>query len=159
MASIPGSHYDVYAGGQTINFGVTSTPGNPPPPVPGDFNIEVIVPPSNANVNTPAGYQGVVRLSNGGATLVLGHGNFQVTDNGGNDSIVAGDGNFTIIGAAGDTIKGGTGAQRIDGSAGNPSIIGGSGGTETTIGGPGAPLPGGSGTAASGRGPRTGRAT
>ena len=44
MALIPGTNYDVFVTtGQTINFGVTSDPNNPPPPVPGDFNLDFVV--------------------------------------------------------------------------------------------------------------------
>jgi len=38
MASIPGSHYNIFAGNQVVNFGVTTDPNNPPAPIPGDFN-------------------------------------------------------------------------------------------------------------------------
>src|SRR4030081_2941349 len=111
MASIPGSHYDIYAGGQTIHFGIVSGSGDPPLPILGDFNIEVITSPPTGHIKTPDGYQGVVLLSESGNALWALHGDYQVVDNGGNDSIFAGDGNVSIIGGAGDTIVGATGPR------------------------------------------------
>jgi hypothetical protein len=106
MASIPGSQYDVFAGGQTINFGVTTDPNNVPPPVGGDFNLEVVVNATGTgSYNTASGYQGLAILSTDGHTLTLLHGNYQVTDDGtnggGNDHIYLGDGAESIIGANG----------------------------------------------------------
>jgi hypothetical protein len=67
MASITGSQYDVYAGGQTINFGITSDPNNVPPPVGGDFNLEVVVNATGTgSYNTASGYQGLAILSTDG---------------------------------------------------------------------------------------------
>jgi hypothetical protein len=58
MASIPGSHYDIFAPGQTVNFGVTADPNTVPPPVPGDFNLEVITNATGTgSFATAAGYQ------------------------------------------------------------------------------------------------------
>ena len=97
MASIPGSQYDVYAGGQTINFGVTTDPNTVPPPVGGDFNLEVVVNATGTgSYNTASGYQGLAILSTDGHTLTLLHGDYKVTDDGssggGNDHIFLGDG-------------------------------------------------------------------
>src|ERR1700730_5733695 len=98
MVSIPGSQYDVFAGGQTINFGITSDPNNVPPPVGGDFNLEVVVNATGTgSYNTASGYQGRAILSTDGHTLTLLHGDdYKVTDDGsnggGNDHIFLGDG-------------------------------------------------------------------
>jgi len=43
MASIPGSHYDIYAPGQTVDFGLTYDANSFAPPVSGEFNLEVII--------------------------------------------------------------------------------------------------------------------
>src|SRR3954451_7287514 len=104
MASIPGSHYNIFAGGQAVNFGVTSDPNNVPAPVPGDFNLEVITNPSGTgSFSTASGYQGLAVLSNSGSVFTAGHGDYGIQDTGGNDSIFAGDGNVSIFGALGDT--------------------------------------------------------
>src|SRR5438552_16968972 len=146
MASIPGSQYDVYAGGQTINFG-----DGVQPPIGGDFNLEVIVNASGTGSgSTAAGYQGLAYLSTDGHTLTLAHGDYQVTDDvnngGGNGHIYLGDGAETIIGATGDTLTGGTGNnQFLDGSQGAQTVYGGTGGSETIFGGAGTLIYGGSG--------------
>src|SRR5947207_9729956 len=99
MASIPGSHYNIFSGNQVVNFGVTTDPNNPPAPISGDFNLEVV---SNASGTgafaTAAGYQGLAVLSTNGFVFTAEHGNYAVLDGGGNDSIFAGDGNITIVG-------------------------------------------------------------
>src|SRR5437762_3961773 len=147
MASIPGSHYNIFAGNQVVNFGVTTDPNNPPAPIPGDFNLEVV---SNASgtgsFTTASGYQGLSVLSTDGLVLTAEHGNYGVVDAGGNDSIFAGDGNVTIGGAVGDTITGGTGNYFIDATRGNQLIIGGSGGNGTIWGGAGDTIIGGTGS-------------
>jgi hypothetical protein len=43
MATVPGTHYDVFAPGQVINFGQTYDANSFAPPVPGEFNLEVII--------------------------------------------------------------------------------------------------------------------
>src|ERR1700730_10148035 len=145
MASIPGSHYNVFAGNQIVNFGVTTDPNNVPAAVAGNFNLEVI---SNASgtgsFSTASGYQGLAVLSTNGSVFTAGHGDYGVIDTGGNDSIFAGDGNVSIQGASGDTITGGTGSsQFIDAHLGHQLVIGGSAGTETIWGGVGATSSGG----------------
>src|SRR5437773_11935754 len=70
MASIPGSHYDVFAGNQTVNFGVTPDPNNVPPPVSGNFNLEVVTNATGTgSFLTAPGYQGLAILSTDGHTL------------------------------------------------------------------------------------------
>ena len=139
MASIPGSHYDIFAPGQTVNIAVTPDPNSVPPPVPGGFNLEVITNATGIDKLTPAtGYQGLAILSANGQVLSALHGNYGVVDNGGNDLIILGDGRDTVRGAYGDTLVGGTGLnQFIDAHLGNQSVLGGCGVNETIWGGPG----------------------
>lgn len=61
MALIPGTTYDIFVTtGKAVFIGVTTDPNNPPPPVPGDFNLEVVVSDSaNLSVATASGYQGI----------------------------------------------------------------------------------------------------
>src|SRR5436189_67779 len=74
MASIPGSHYDVFAGSQTVNFGVTADPNNVPAPVSGDFNLEVVTNATGTgSFLTAPGYQGLAILSADGNTLTALH--------------------------------------------------------------------------------------
>jgi hypothetical protein len=161
MASIPGSHYDVFAPGQTVNFNLTYDPNSFGPPVPGEFNLEVIINATGTgNYPTPPGYQGVLIESVPGKTVpptvTMLHGNYGLVDAGGNDQIFLGDGSESVQGASGDTLAGGTGLnQFLDAHLGNQSVTGGSGGTETIFGGPGDTIHGGSGgneTIASGGG-------
>jgi Ca2+-binding RTX toxin-like protein len=138
MALIPGTNYDVFVTtGQTINCGFTSDPNNPPPPVPGDFNLEVVVNATGTgSFSTAPGYQGLAILSTDMHTLTLLHGDYGVVNNAGSDAIILGDGNESVGGASSDTITGGTGIdQFIDGSKGRQSIVGGSAGNETIWGG------------------------
>src|SRR6266550_5220300 len=121
MPNIPGTNYNVFVTtGQTIKFGVTSDPNNPPSPVPGDFNLEVVVNATGTGTySTAPGYQGLAILSTDTHTLTLLHGDYGVVDNASNDTIILGDGNETIGGAIGDTVIGGTGAsQFIDATRG-----------------------------------------
>src|SRR5438067_8923245 len=75
MASIPGSHYDIFAPKQTVNFGVTTDPNNVPAPVAGAFNLEVVTNGTGTGSFTTApGYQGLAVLSADGHTLTLLHG-------------------------------------------------------------------------------------
>src|SRR4051794_23038879 len=116
MASTPGSQY-VFTADQTVNvvrIEPGSDPNNPPPPVPGQFNLELIIQPSGTNFPTPSGYQGAaVAQGTNGETLTLLAGNFAVMDNASGDLINAGSGNQTITGGANDTINGGTGNVTI----------------------------------------------
>src|SRR5438067_3976719 len=148
MASIPGSHYDIFAPKQTVNFGVTTDPNNVPAPVAGAFNLEVVTNGTGTGSFTTApGYQGLAVLSADGHTLTLLHGNYGAVDNpGGGDRILFGDGSVSVMGAAGDTLMGGTGLnQFLDAHLGNQSVLGGSGGSETIWGGPGDTITGGTG--------------
>ena len=158
MAFIPGTTYDIFvATGQAIFIGVTSDPNNPPTPIPGDFNLEVVPPNTvGGSVTTAPGYQGLAFLSAGGQTLTASHGDFGIVDGGGNDSITLGDGNTSVLGAPGDTLVGGFRSnqflQFLDGHLGHEwvsgqlSVAGGPAqqvGNVTIWGGPGDTLVGG----------------
>ena len=151
MASIPGSHYEIFAPGQTVNFGLTYDANSFAPPVPGEFNLEVIINATGTgNYPTPPGYQGVLIESVPGKTIpptvTMLHGDYGLIDAGGNDRIFLGDGSESVQGASGDTLAGGTGLnQFLDAHLGNQSVTGGSGGTETIFGGTGDTIRGGSG--------------
>ena len=138
MASVPGSHYDVYAGSRSVNIGMTADPNNVPTPVAGDFNLEIVTTATGTgSFATAPGYQALAILSSDGETFTALHGDYNATDAGGNHLISLGDGNMSVTGAAGDSILGGTGSSDIDGSLGKQSIVGGSGSRETIWGGAG----------------------
>jgi hypothetical protein len=97
MASIPGGQYNVFAaGGQQVNVVVTPDGQNLPPPIAGEFNLEVItdgiVPPG-----VPPGYQGVAVLSDNGQTINMAYGDWalQIT---GDPTVIGGAGSDTIYG-------------------------------------------------------------
>src|SRR2546430_2280149 len=133
MASIPGSHYEIFAPGQTVNFGLTYDANSFAPPVPGEFNLEVIINATGTgNYPTPPGYQGVLIESVPGKTIpptvTMLHGDYGLIDAGGNDRIFLGDGSESVQGASGDTLAGGTGLnQFLDAHFGNQSAPAGSG--------------------------------
>jgi hypothetical protein len=151
MVSIPGSHYDVFAPGQGVNIATTYNPPSIAPPVPGDFNLEVIINSTGTgNYTTAPGYQGLAIESMPGKvlppTLTALHGDYGIVDSGGNELIILGDGAESVGGAVGDTLAGGTGLnQFLDAHLGYQSVTGGSGGTETIWGGVGDTIRGGSG--------------
>src|SRR6267154_6743011 len=159
MASIPGSHYNVFVSNQIVNFGMTTDPNNVPAPVGGDFNLEVITNASGTgSFSTASGYQGLAVISTNGSVFTAGHGDYGIQDTGGNDSIFFGDGNVSVLGATGDTITGGTGGnQFIDAHLGNfspedqnfksppPLVIGGSAGNTMIWGGVAETIIGGAG--------------
>src|SRR5205085_733592 len=151
MASIPGSHYDIFAPNQTVDMALTYDANSAAPPVSGEFNLEVVINSTGTgNYPTPPGYQGVLIETPPGKgfppTVTMLHGNYGLVDAGGNDQIYLGDGSESIGGALGDTLAGGTGLnQFLDGHLGNQSILGGTAGTETIWGGPGDTIRGGSG--------------
>ena len=140
MAFIPGTTYDIFVTtGQAIFIGETSDPNNPRPPVPGDFNVEVILNSTDGGSFTTApGYQGLAILSTDVRTLTAAHGDFGIVDSGGNDSITLGDGNTSVLGASGDTLRGGSGnGQFLDAHLGHQVVFAGSSGNETIWGGVG----------------------
>ena len=117
MASIPGSQYDVYAGGQQIFFNDTSGTG---------FHLEVVYNATGTgNGFIDPGYDGLVYVSTdaGHTVLTMSHGDFKITDSGSNDTIYLGDGAETIVGATGDTLYGGTGNnQFLDATQGAQTV-------------------------------------
>src|SRR5437868_8418279 len=137
MASIPGSHYDIFAPNQTVDMALTYDANSAAPPVSGEFNLEIVINSTGTgNYPTPPGYQGVLIETPPGkgfpATLTMLHGNYGLVDGAGNDRIFLGDGSESVGGALGDTLTGGTGLnQFLDGHLGNQSILGGTAGTET----------------------------
>ena len=146
MASIPGGQYSFFAAGQAINVVTTADGTNLPPPIGGEFNLEVVTSPQGTSYSLPLGYQGVALLSDQGHALNMLTGDYAVWANGhGPDTIQAGSGNDTIFGLTGhdlitggsgpdviyggrhDTIQGGTGPDMIYGGAGHELITGGIG--------------------------------
>src|SRR6267142_204550 len=145
MASIPGGQYNVLAqGGQQVNVVTTSDGNNLPPPILGQFNLEVItggsIPPG-----IPAGYQGVAVLSDNGQTINMAYGDWALHVTGdptviggaGHDTIYGGDAPTLIIGGSGpETNIGGSGPDTIFGGSGSALIFGGDG-RDTIQGGTG----------------------
>src|SRR5439155_26297558 len=118
MASIPGSHYEIFAPGQTVNFGLTYDANSFAPPVPGEFNLEVIINATGTgNYPTPPGYQGVLIESVPGKTIpptvTMLHGEHLLIDAAGHDRIFLGDGSESVQGTAGDTLAGRTGLSQV----------------------------------------------
>src|SRR3954447_18200860 len=154
MASIPGGQYNAFAqGGQQVNVVLTPDGSNLPPPIAGEFNLEVITGGIIPN-GLPAGYQGVAVLSDDGHTINMAYGDWALQVNGsatvyggaGSDTIYGGDGPNMLFGGSGsghiyagsgpttiqggngpDTIQGGSGADTIYGGDGRDLILGGSG--------------------------------
>jgi hypothetical protein len=139
--------YVFFAPGQAMNAATTTDPNNPPPPIPGDFNLEVVVNATGTgSYATAPGYQGLAIRSTDSHTLTMLHGDYGAVDNGVGDTIFLGDGSESIGGASGDTILGGNGAnQFLDGHLGHQSIVGGSAGNETIWGAATDTVRGGSG--------------
>src|SRR5205814_1865933 len=135
-SSPPSPQYVFFAPGQTMNVGATTDPNNPPPPVSGDFNLELVLNATGTgSYMTAPGYQGLAIRSTDGHTLTLLHGDYGVVDNGAGNTIFLGDGSESIGGAVGDTIQGGSGPnQFLDGHLGHQSITGGTAGNETIWG-------------------------
>src|SRR5258705_8943863 len=149
MASIPGGQYNVLAqGGQQVNVVMTSDGNNLPPPILGQFNLEVIS-GGSVPLGIPDGYQGVAVLSNNGKTINMAYGDWalQVTGDptviagAGHDTIYGGDAPTLIIGGSGpDLIYGGSGADTIIGGSGPDTIYGGTRGATLFCGSGAAPL-------------------
>src|SRR5436190_10656086 len=133
---MPGSQYVFFAPGQPINVVPTGDPPNPPPPAPGDFNLELVINATGTGSYMRApGYQGLATRSTDGHTLTMLHGDYGAVDNGAGNTIFLGDGSESIGGAIGDTIQGGSGPnQFLDGHPGHPPSTGGTAGNETIWG-------------------------
>src|SRR5207248_4618792 len=117
MASIPGSHYDIFAPNQTVDMALTYDANSAAPPVSGEFILEIVINSTGTgNYPTPPGYQGVLIETPPGKgfppTLTMLHGNYGLVDGAGNDRIFLGDGSESIGGALGDTLAGGTGLNQ-----------------------------------------------
>jgi serralysin len=138
MASIPGGQFAFFAANKPVNVVLTPDGHASPPPVPGDFNLELVTSPQGTAYGLPAGYQGVALLANQGHTLNLLQGDIGVSVIGnGPDTIIAGSGNDTIYGGHGpELIVGGSGRDLIFGGGGADTIYGGIG-SETIYGGAG----------------------
>ena len=109
------------------------------PPVPGDFNLEVILSDSGTgNFTVAGGYQALaVMATPGGAVFTARHGDYGVIDTGiGGNKVILGDGNESVRGAPHDTLQGGSGNnQFLDGSAGQQLIFLGGAGNDSVFGG------------------------
>jgi Ca2+-binding RTX toxin-like protein len=135
MASVPGGQYTFFAAGQPVNVVTTSDGTNLPPPILGDFNLELITSPTDPR-GMPHGYQGVALESADGRTLDLLRGDYGVRIvDGGPHTIIAGTGNDSIQGGSGpDTIFGGSGHDLISGGSGPDVIYAGTGGDTINAG-------------------------
>src|SRR5262249_24868846 len=122
-----------------MNVGTTTDPNNPPPPVPGRFNLELVVyATGTGSFATAPDYQGLGVQSTDGHTITMLPGDYGAVDNRAGNTIFLGDGSESIGGAINDTILGGSGpSQFIAGHVGYQSITGGSAGNETIWGGAG----------------------
>jgi len=115
--------YVVFAPGQPMNAVTTTDPNNVPPPVPGDFNLAVVVNATGTgSYATPSGYQGLAIRSTDGHTLTMLHGDYGAVDTGVGNTIFLGDGSESIGGASGDTIIGGNGPNPVPRRARRPSV-------------------------------------
>src|SRR6516162_10779410 len=146
MASIPGGQYSFFAAGQAVNVVTTADGTNLPPPIGGEFNLEVVTSPQGTSYSLPLGYHGVALLSDQAHALNMLTGDYAVWANGhAPDTIQAGSGNDTIFGLTGhdlitggsgpDVIYGGSRGETNDGGAGHDLITGGSG-PDVIYGGP-----------------------
>src|SRR5215813_10387443 len=140
MASIPGGQYTFFAAGRPVNVVTTTDGSHLPPPIPSEFNLELVTSLSGPS-GMPPGYQGVALESFDGRTIDLARGDFGISVGGGGPhTIIAGTGNDTIFGGRGpDLILGGSGHDLIFGGGGGDTILGGSG-PDTISGGAGRDL-------------------
>src|SRR5215471_21578674 len=108
MASIPGGQYVFAQGGQQVNV-VTSPDGqNLPPPVTGEFNLEVVTGGVVPSAGLAPGYQGMAVLSDNGQTINMAYGDWSLQLNG-DPTVIGGTGSDTIYGGNGPAlIVGGT---------------------------------------------------
>ncbi len=122
------NRFSFFTSSQSVNVGVTPDGSNPPPPVAGVFNLELVTSPAGTSYPAPPGYQGVAILPGGtGQAVQLLSGDFTVVDMSFGSSITLGSGTQTAVGGKGDTITGGSGKGVISALAGNMSVVGGSG--------------------------------
>jgi hypothetical protein len=164
VASIAGSQF-VFGAAETVKlvYNPSGDPANLPPPIGGDFNLELT---THSVGGIPTGYAGVAMVTpesaTGPNTLNMLFGDYGVTDTASGDTINAGSGNDTIntlahggdvvqlstgaasvYGGVGDSITGGSGSAYIDGTKGTMSIAAGTGGSELIFSGSGDTITGG----------------
>ena len=77
MASIPGGQFAVYGSGGNINAVIATDVNQLPAPIGGEFNLAVITGPDPIT-GPPPGYQGVALLSDGGRTIDMAYGNYDL---------------------------------------------------------------------------------
>lgn len=77
MTSVPGGQFQVSANGEKVNVITTPDGSHLPPPISGEFNLEVVTSPGGAS-ELPTGYQGVALLSNGGNSIEMAAGDYAV---------------------------------------------------------------------------------
>jgi Ca2+-binding RTX toxin-like protein len=109
---------------QPINGVTTSDGSNLPPPVGGDFNIELVTNPARTSYSLPAGYQVGATFPGGtGKQIDLVAGDVMLNDAGQGDVVVLGTGNDTVGAGTADTIYGGSGTQVIAGLPSSPGVV------------------------------------
>src|SRR6266700_4060235 len=83
MPSIPGGQYSFFATGENVNVVTTPDGSHLPPPIAGQFNLELVTSLSGPS-GIPPGYQGVALQSADGRTIDLAQGDYglRVTDGG-----------------------------------------------------------------------------
>src|SRR5262249_62037194 len=82
MASVPGGQYTFFANGNNANVVATPDGSGLPPPVAGQFNLELLT-SGSGSASIPPGYQGVAILSPDGKTLDMVAGDYGVQVTGG----------------------------------------------------------------------------
>ena len=132
MTSVSGGQFQISANGEKINVVTTPDGSHLPPPISGEFNLEVVTSPGGSS-DLPTGYQGVALLSDGGSTIEMASGDYAVRVTGdGFHTVIAWNGNDTVYGGNGsDSILGGRGSDLIYGGKGDDTIRAGTG-PETT---------------------------
>lgn len=129
MASISGSHFVALAA-EPVKIVETSNGSHLPPPVAGDFNLEVWT-GSGRPPNSPApGYNGLAVLGPGGTAITLVSGSYEIRDiatGGGTDTLIANGDAQTIAGGPGNNdvfIVNGTNDQVTGGGADTMDVYG-----------------------------------
>lgn len=77
MTSVPGGQFQTSANGEKVNVVTTPDGSHLPPPIGGEFNLEVVT-STGGSSDLPAGYQGVALLSDGGSTIEMAAGDYAV---------------------------------------------------------------------------------
>jgi Ca2+-binding RTX toxin-like protein len=128
MASISGSHFVALAA-EPVNVVETSNGRNLPPPIPGDFNLEVWT--GSRPPGSPApGYNGLAVLGPGGTAITLVTGSYEIKDSatgGGTDTLTANGDAQTIAGGPGNNdvfVVNGTGDAVVGGGQDTIDVYG-----------------------------------